>query len=131
MYLAEVLGLWRCGARWWLAAGVALGLLASGVCMARFAFPGWLLALVFAAAPLSSLVLPAMLTAGAVLLRGWLEHARTMIAHRTASRIQEVLRGRLYDRVTALGPAWFAGARTGGVMLSLVDRVGQLRTFFR
>src|SRR5947209_13827428 len=124
--------LWRLtrGARGRIAAAVAVGLLASAVGIARFVFLGWLLALVFAGAPVSALILPAALTAGAVLLRGWLEHVRTMVANRTASRIQAVLRGQLYDKVTALGPAWFAGERTGGVMLSVVDGVEQLQTFF-
>ena len=53
-----------------------------------------------------------------------------MISHRTATRVQEDLRGRLYDKIAALGPAWFAGERTGGVMLSVVDGVEQLQTFF-
>ena len=118
------------GARGRIAAAVAVGLLASAIGIARFVFLGWLLALVFAAAPLPALVLPTILVAGAVLLRGWLEHVRTMVANRTASRIQEILRGRLYDKVTSLGPAWFAGERTGGVMLSVVDGVEQLQTFF-
>ena len=53
-----------------------------------------------------------------------------MIAHRTAARVQEALRGRLYDKIVALGPAWFGAERTGGVMLSIVDGVEQLQTFF-
>ena len=53
-----------------------------------------------------------------------------MISHRTATRVQEELRGRLYDKIAELGPAWFAGERTGGVMLSIVDGVEQLQTFF-
>jgi ABC-type multidrug transport system fused ATPase/permease subunit len=118
------------GARGRIAAAVAIGLAASAIGIARFVFLGWLLALVFTAAPPAALVLPTILVAGAVLLRGWLEHVRTMVANRTASRIQEVLRGQLYDKVTALGPAWFAGERTGGVMLSVVDGVEQLQTFF-
>jgi ATP-binding cassette subfamily B protein len=44
--------------------------------------------------------------------------------------VQEELRGRLYDKIAELGPAWFAGERTGGVMLSLVDGVEQLQSFF-
>ena len=59
-----------------------------------------------------------------------LDHRRTVIAHRTASRVQEDLRGRLYDKIAELGPAWFAGERTGGVMLSVVDGVEQLQSFF-
>ena len=66
----------------------------------------------------------------AILLRGVLDHARTMIAHRVAAAVQETLRARLFDKIAALGPAWFGAERTGGVMLSMVDGVEQLQTFF-
>ncbi len=118
------------GVRGRIAAAVAVGLLASFVGIARFVALGWLLALVLRGAPTDALLLPIATAAAAVLLRGVLEHARAMIAHRTASRIQALLRGQLYDKVAALGPAWFAGERTGGVMLSIVDGVEQLQTFF-
>ncbi|HUK11439.1 MAG TPA: thiol reductant ABC exporter subunit CydC [Stellaceae bacterium] len=124
--------LWRLtrGARGRIAAAVVVGLLAAAFGIARFALLGWLLALVFEGAPTSSLVIPVLAVAAAVLIRGALEHIRTMIAHGTAARIQETLRGLLYDKVVALGPAWFAGERTGGVMLSVIDGVEQLQTFF-
>src|SRR5260221_11400307 len=99
------------GARWRIAAAVAIGLLASAIGIARFAFLGWLLALVFTGAKLSAVVLPAVLTAGAGVLRGRLDPSRTMIPHRTPSQIPEVLRGRLFDKVAAPGPAWFAAER--------------------
>src|SRR5205814_9017378 len=38
--------------------------------------------------------------------------------------------GQLYDHVVALGPAHFAGARTGEVLLSLVEGVQQLEVYF-
>ena len=81
-------------------------------------------------APAAALILPLVATLAAILLRPWLDHARTMIAHRTAARVQEALRGRLFDKIVALGPAWFGAERTGGVMLSMVDGVEQLQTFF-
>ena len=77
-----------------------------------------------------AIAIPALGVATAVLLRGVVDHHRAMISHRTATRVQEELRGRLYDKIAALGPAWFAGERTGGVMLSVVDGVEQLQTFF-
>src|SRR4029077_14212101 len=77
-----------------------------------------------------AVAIPAAGVAVAVLLRGFVDHHRTMISHRTAAQVQEELRGRLYDKIAALGPAWFAGERTGGVMLSVVDVVEQLQTFF-
>ncbi len=124
--------LWRMmrGARRWVAAQVALGLLAAGVGIARFVLLGVLLARVFQGAAPAELARPALAVAAAVILRGLLEHLRTMIGHKTAARVQETLRARLYDKVAELGPAWFAGERTGGVMLSVVDGVEQLQTFF-
>ena len=125
----QLWGLMR-GVRGRVAAAIAIGLLSSFVGIARFAALGWLLALVFRGAQAKALAIPVATVAGAIFLRGALEHVRAMIAHETASRIQTRLRERLYDKVAALGPAWFAGERTGGVMLSIVDGVEQLQSFF-
>jgi ATP-binding cassette subfamily B protein len=123
------LRLWRmtAGLRDRIALSAALGLLALAVGIARFAFLGQFLAGVFRG---QMLVRPVLAAAAAILLRAWLDHRRTMIAHRTAARVQEALRGRLFDKIIALGPAWFGAARTGGVMLSVVDGVEQLQSFF-
>jgi len=109
---------------------IAIGLAAAAFGIARFALLGALLARVFSGAGAAAIALTACGVALAVLLRGLLDHSRTVIAHRTASRVQQDLRGRLYDKIAELGPAWFAGERTGGVMLSLVDGVEQLQSFF-
>ena len=95
--------------RWRIAATVLMGLLSAIVGVSRFVFLGSLLALVYRGAPAGALLLPAAAVAGVVLFRAFLEHERTMVAHRTAARVQEVLRLKLYDKVTELGPAWFAG----------------------
>jgi ATP-binding cassette subfamily C protein CydCD len=126
------LRLWRMtsGLRWRIALGILLGLLALAVGIARFAFLGQFLARLFRAAPAAELVVPLLGALVAILLRPWLDHMRTMIAHRTATRVQEALRRRLYDKIVALGPAWFGAERTGGVMLSVIDGVEQLQTFF-
>jgi ATP-binding cassette subfamily B protein len=118
------------GLRGWIALAVLLGLVAAVVGIARFALLGVLLSHVFNGGELLSIALPAVGVAAVVLLRGLVDHHRTMISHHTATRVQEELRGRLYDKIAALGPAWFAGERTGGVMLSVVDGVEQLQTFF-
>ncbi|HEX4369364.1 MAG TPA: ABC transporter ATP-binding protein [Rhodopila sp.] len=123
------LKLWRmtAGLRDRVALSACLGLLALAVGIARFAFLGRFLAGVFHGEPP---IAPLLGAAGAILLRAWLDHHRTMIAHRTATRVQEALRGRLFDKIIALGPAWFGAERTGGVMLSMVDGVEQLQSFF-
>ncbi|HEV2301768.1 MAG TPA: ABC transporter ATP-binding protein [Stellaceae bacterium] len=109
---------------------IFVGLLAAAVGIARFVLLGVLLARVFQGAGLLALLVPAGGAAAAVILRGVFEHLRTLVAHHTATRVQEALRGRLYDKIAELGPAWFAGERTGGVMLSIVDGVEQLQSFF-
>ena len=126
---ARLWGMTR-GLRWRIALGILLGLLALAIGIARFAFLGQFMARLFHAAPAKELIVPLAGTLAAILLRPWLDHVRTMIAHRTAATVQEMLRGRLYDKIVALGPAWFGAERTGGVMLSVIDGVEQLQTFF-
>ncbi|MBL6459309.1 ABC transporter ATP-binding protein [Belnapia sp. T6] len=88
------------------------------------------MARVFGGAAAAEVAWPLAGAALAVLLRAGLDHARTVQAHRSAAAVQTRLRAALFDRLVALGPAWFAGERTGGVMLSMVDGVEQLQTFF-
>jgi len=80
-----------------------------------------------------AIAVPAVGVAVAVILRGLVDHHRAMISHRTATRVQEeAARPASTNKIAALGPRpWFAGERTGGVMLSIVDGVEQLQTFFR
>ena len=118
------------GLRGQIALAILIGLCAAAFGIARFTLLGTMLARVFAGSGSVSIAIAAVGVAGAVMLRGLLEHYRTLIAHRTAARVQTDLRGRLYDKIADLGPAWFAGERTGGVMLSVVDGVEQLQTFF-
>ncbi len=118
------------GLRGWIGFAIFLGLVASVVGIARFAILGVLLSRVFKGGGFVAIALSAIGVAAAVILRGRIEHHRAMISHRTASQVQQELRGRLYDKIAELGPAWFAGERTGGVMLSIVDGVEQLQTFF-
>jgi ATP-binding cassette subfamily B protein len=113
-----------------IALAILIGLCAAAFGIARFTLLGTMLARVFAGSGFLSIAVAAAGVATAVVMRGLLDHWRTLIAHRTAAQVQTDLRGRLYDKIAELGPAWFAGERTGGVMLSVVDGVEQLQTFF-
>ncbi len=130
MYFDHRLWQLTAGLRLGLAGGVLLGLLALAAGIARFAFLGIALARVFAGDDMAAIAWPLAGAVLAVLIRAVLDHARTVQANRTAAAVQGRLRGMLFDRIAALGPAWFAGERTGGVMLSMVDGVEQLQTFF-
>ena len=118
------------GVRLRIAAAVAMGVFASLVGIGRLALLGWLLARIFAGDTFSELMVPFALVAAVMLLRGWLEHTRAMIAHRTAVMVQLELRRRLYAKVVALGPSYFGLERTGAVMISMIDGVEQLETYF-
>ncbi|ARP93533.1 ABC transporter ATP-binding protein/permease [Bordetella genomosp. 13] len=118
------------GMRLGMAGGILLGLLALAAGIARYVFLGQMLAVVFRGEPWQAWAAPAAWAVAMVLLRAGLDHLRTLQANRCAATVQQVLRGRLYDRIVALGPAWFANQRTGGVMLTVVDGVEQLQTFF-
>ena len=116
--------------RWRIALVVAVGVLASVVGILRLALLGWLIAALYRGASLEELGPAVVLVAGVMVLRGALEHWRTMIAHRTAARVQLALRQRLFDQVVRLGPAYFGLERTGEVLLSVVEGVEQLETWF-
>ena len=113
-----------------MAGTVLIGLVTVAVGIARLALLGWLLARVIARDPLASLLVPIALTIAAILLRGWLEYCRNMVAHRTAAIVQGTLRRTIYDRVMALGPAHFTQSRTGDVILSMVEGIQQLEVYF-
>ena len=118
------------GVRLRIAATVAMGVFASLVGIGRLALLGWLLARVFAGDTFSELMVPFALVAAVMVLRGWLEHTRAMVAHRTAAMVQLALRKQLYAKVVALGPSYFGLERTGAVMISMIDGVEQLETYF-
>src|SRR5919106_2541759 len=130
MYLEPRLWAFTRGVRLRIAATVLVGLAAVAVGIARLVLLGWLLARVMAGESLGALAPAIALTAAAVALRSALDYARTMMAHRTAARVQGHLRRRLYGHIVDLGPAHFSGARTAEVMLSLVEGVQQLEVYF-
>ena len=118
------------GVRLRIAGAVAMGVFASLIGIGRLALLGWLLARVFAGDTFAELVVPFVLVAVVMVLRGWVEHVRAMFAHRTAAKVQLELRKRLCTKVVELGPAHFGLERTGAVLISMVDGVEQLETYF-
>ena len=124
--------LWRFtrGARGRIALATATGLLAAAVGVARLALLGWLIGRVFQGAPAEELVWPILAIAAVMALRGFLEHARAMVAHRTAAIVQKRLRRALFDHIATLGPAYVGRRRSGAITLSLIDGVEQLETYF-
>jgi ATP-binding cassette subfamily B protein len=130
VYLHPRLWALTAGVRGRIGASVLVGLAAVAAGIARLALLGWLLGRVLGGDSLAALAPAIALTAAALAGRSALDYARTMVAHHTAARVQERLRQTLYAHVALLGPAHFARARTGDVMLSLVEGVQQLEVYF-
>ena len=130
MYFDRRLWAFTEGVRGRMAFSVIVGLAAACVGVARLALLGWLIAMVFEGRPFADLIVPIAIVGGVMVARGLLEYVRVMVAHETAARVQIAIRKRIYDKAVILGPAWFGQQRTGDVVLSVVDGVEQLETYF-
>ncbi len=130
MFFDRRLWAFTSGFRWRFAVALAIGLAATITGIGRLALLGWLLAQAFQGVPIRDLVLPILAIAAVMALRAVFEYFRTMVAHGTAARVQRTLRKALYDQVVALGPAYLGRERTGDVVITMVDGVEQLETFF-
>ncbi|MCY4408087.1 MAG: ATP-binding cassette domain-containing protein, partial [Rhodospirillaceae bacterium] len=130
MYFDRRLWQFTEGLRLRIAGAVVLGLLSAATGIARLALLGWLLGRVFQGEGFGDLILPIVAVAAAMLARGVLEYWRTMVAHHTAALVQLQIRARLYDHIATLGPGQFGGQRSGDVLLSVIDGVEQLETYF-
>ena len=118
------------GVRGRIYGAVAIGILAVLFGIARLALLGWLIAQVFKGVPLDELILPFVGVGAVMIVRGWLEYLRTMVAHNTAAKVQLHLRTVIFDKVTELGPAHFGLERTGDAILAMIDGVEQLEIYF-
>jgi len=118
------------GARLRIAAAVIYGLLTAAAGIARLVLLGILLGEILKGEEFENLIPLMVVAGGMVLLRAILQYQKEMVAHNTAASIQLALRGTLHDQVLALGPSYFGQQRTGDALLSVVDGVEQLETFF-
>jgi ATP-binding cassette subfamily C protein CydCD len=107
-----------------------VGLVAVGAGVARLAICGVIIAQVFQGAALSTLVVPLASVAALIVLRALFQYMRDAIGHRTAAAIKNRVRRRLYEHSLDLGPGHFDQTRTGDALMSLVEGVETLETFF-
>ena len=130
MHFDRALWTFTAGVRSRIAWATIIGLLAVGLGMARLMLLAWLIAEVFAGRDLTVLMLPIAGIGAIMILRGAFEHARVMVAHETAARVQKHLRRVIYDKIATLGPGAVARRRSGALALSLIDGVERLEVYF-
>ncbi len=109
---------------------VMIGMISTSLGVVRLGMLGWLIGLIFQGKSAQELIIPIILAALVMLLRGYFENWRTMMAHETSAIVQKGLRKRLFDKIVTLGPGYAGRQRSGELVLSMVDGVEQLETYF-
>ena len=130
MYFNTRLWTYTAGFRVQIAMAVLFGLFTAAAGIARLALLGTVLAKVLQGETVGEIVPWIVAAAASVVLRMVLQYLKEMTAHRTAAAVQLHLRDLLYSHAIGLGPAYYTQERTGDSMLTLVDGVEQLETFF-
>ena len=111
------------GVRGRITYSVIIGMISTSLGVIRLAMLGWLIGLIFQGKSVDELIVPIILAALVMLLRGFFEHWRTMMAHKTSAIVQKKLRNRLFDQIVSLGPGYAGRQRSGELVLSMVDGV--------
>ena len=109
----------------------ALGLVAVGAGVARLAIAGVVIFRVLAGqASFSALALPLGAIAVLIVARSLFLYWQNAVSHHTANIVKVRLRRDAYAHAVGLGPGYFDRNRTGDVVLTLVEGVEKLETFF-
>jgi ATP-binding cassette subfamily C protein CydCD len=107
-----------------------IGLAGLPLNLARLALSGVAIAAVIRGEPFGGILPLVAVIAVLIVARGLVQLWKEEISNRTGAEMKVRLRERLYRHVLALGPGPIDQQRSGGVVLSLVDGVEMLETFF-
>ena len=108
-----------------------LGLIAVGAGVSRLAVSGVVIYRVLTGqASFSALAGPLLVIAGLIVVRSLFQYWQNAYSHHTANAVKIGLRRRLYAHSLELGPSYFDRNRTGDVVLTMVEGIERLETFF-
>ena len=130
MYFNSRLIAFTKGFRSWLALAVLFGLITAAAGVSRLALSGYTVALVFRGAPTREIVYAVAGIVAAIIVRACFQYLKEMTGHRTALEIQVRLRRTLYGKAVELGPGALDHKRSGDLLVSLVEGVDQLESYF-
>ena len=126
----RLFGLTR-GVRLRILFAAALGLIAVGAGVSRLAVSGVVIYRVLAGqASFSALALPLSIIAALIVVRSLFQYWQNAVSHHTANIVKIRLRHDVYEHALKLGPGYFDRNRTGDVVLTLVEGIERLETFF-
>jgi ATP-binding cassette subfamily C protein CydCD len=130
MYFNSRLWAFTAGIRWRLALALFFGLLTAVAGVSRLALSGYAIALVVEGRPTDQIVAAVAGVWVAVVARAYFQYLKEMTGHRAAVEVQIKMRRELYSRALALGPGALDQKRAGDVLVSLVEGVDQLESYF-
>ena len=108
-----------------------LGLVAVGAGVSRLAVSGVIIYRVLAReADFSALAFPLLAIGALIVIRSTFQYWQNSVSHHTANIIKIRLREETYQHLLELGPGYSDRNRTGDVVLSLVEGIERLETFF-
>ncbi|WP_047863990.1 thiol reductant ABC exporter subunit CydD [Rubrobacter aplysinae] len=117
-------------ARLLLGLSVAFGVLGTAAIIAQMVFLSRIVGGVFLDGQALSEVGPLLLLlAGAIAVRAVLAWAEEVAARTGALRVKTEIRGRLFAKITRLGPAYTAGERSGELVTTATDGVDRLEGY--
>ncbi len=126
----RLFGLTR-GVRLRIIFAAVLGLIAVGAGVTRLAISGVVIYRVLAGeASFSELVLSLLAISALIGARSLFQYWQNAVSHHTANIVKIGLRRDVYAHALNLGPGYFDRNRTGDVVLTLVEGIERLETFF-
>ena len=126
----RLFGLTR-GVRLRILIAAVLGLIAVGAGVARLAISGVVIYRVLTGeASFSALALSLFAITALIVARSLFQYWQNAVSHHTANIVKIGLRHDVYEHALHLGPGYFDRNRTGDVVLTLVEGIERLETFF-
>ena len=126
----RLFGLTR-GVRLRILFAAALGLIAVGAGVARLAISGVVIYRVLTGeSSFSELALSLSAITALIVARSLFQYWQNSVSHHTANIVKIGLRRDVYGHALDLGPGYFDRNRTGDVVLTLVEGIERLETFF-
>ena len=126
----RLFGLTR-GVRLRILIAAVLGLIAVGAGVARLAISGVVIYRVLTGeASFSALALSLFAITALIVARSLFQYWQNAVSHHTANIVKIGLRHDVYEHALDLGPGYFDRNRTGDVVLTLVEGIERLETFF-
>ncbi len=119
------------GVRLRIIVAAILGLIAVGAGVSRLAISGVIIYRVLAReADFSALLFPLLSIAALIVIRSTFQYWQNTVSHHTANIVKIRLREETYAHLLELGPGYADRNRTGDIVISLVEGIERLETFF-